>query len=59
MFNANQPHLRTLSLKHWGLDGRATEDGRPLPTCRRTGETPNTNAPRWLGQTVARLPIPF
>ncbi|MCL2015587.1 MAG: hypothetical protein FWG68_05000 [Defluviitaleaceae bacterium] len=23
------PHLRILLLKHWGLDGRATEDGRP------------------------------
>ncbi|MCL2016597.1 MAG: hypothetical protein FWG68_10165 [Defluviitaleaceae bacterium] len=24
-------HLRTLLLNHWGLDGRATEDGRPFP----------------------------
>ncbi|MCL2016795.1 MAG: hypothetical protein FWG68_11180 [Defluviitaleaceae bacterium] len=22
-------HLHTLLLNHWGLDGRATEDGRP------------------------------
>ena len=32
------PHLRTLLLNHWGLDGRATEDGRPyLTAVRRAG----------------------
>jgi len=33
-------HLRTLSLKHWGLDGRATEDGRPYGWLFCRGDRP-------------------
>ncbi|MCL2016092.1 MAG: hypothetical protein FWG68_07610, partial [Defluviitaleaceae bacterium] len=31
-------HLRTLLLKHWVLDGRATEDGRPYNSADRRGD---------------------
>ncbi|MCL2015853.1 MAG: hypothetical protein FWG68_06350 [Defluviitaleaceae bacterium] len=34
-------HLRTLLLKHWGLDGRATEDGRPFFSNQSARCTPN------------------
>ena len=33
-------HLRTLLLKHWGLDGRATEDGRPYGWHHCRGDRP-------------------
>ncbi|MCL2016582.1 MAG: hypothetical protein FWG68_10090, partial [Defluviitaleaceae bacterium] len=34
-----RPYLRTFLLNHWGLDGRATEDGRPYLSADRQAGT--------------------